>query len=108
MESCVFCKIIKGEIPAEFVYQDEEIAVFPSNDPKAPVHLLLISKTHIEDFIDAPLELIGKLKAKATEIINEQGLLQKGYRFGVNGGTAKAINHLHFHLLGGITKNREI
>lgn len=106
MEDCVFCKIVRGEIPKEMVYQDEEIAVFPSNEPQAPLHLLYIPKAHIGDFTEASDALILKIKNKITEKVKELGLMEKGYRVSTNGGTAKVVPHLHFHLLGEVGSGR--
>jgi histidine triad (HIT) family protein len=108
MKDCVFCKIVAGEIPAEFVYQDEEIAVFPDIKPFAPVHLLYIPKKHIGDLTEAGDALILKIKAKILEKVNELGLMEKGYRIVINGGTAKAVPHLHFHLLGEVGVERTV
>lgn len=96
MENCVFCKIVRGEIPAEFVYQDEEIAVFPDTHPNAPTHLLLISKKHFLDLNDAPDEIMIKIKNKILELSKEM----KSYRIIINGGAAQEVKHLHWHLLG--------
>lgn len=106
MEDCVFCKIVKGEIPTNFVYQDDDIAVFDDIRHVSPVHLLFIPKNHIGDFHEAPESIIIKIKNKIIEKINELSLTEKGYRIIINGGTAKAVPHLHFHLMGGISKEK--
>jgi histidine triad (HIT) family protein len=108
MGSCIFCKIIKGELPAEFVYQDGEIAVFPSIDPKAKIHLLIIPKKHIGDFLEITDELIIKIKNKILDLIKEMKMETVGYRISINGGTAKAVPHLHFHLLGEVGVERGV
>lgn len=96
MENCVFCKIVRGEVPTEFVYQDEEIAVFPDIHPNAPTHLLLVTKKHFLDLNDAPDEILIKIKNKILELSKKM----KSYRVIINGGTAQEIKHLHWHLLG--------
>ncbi|MBI3559478.1 HIT domain-containing protein [Candidatus Gottesmanbacteria bacterium] len=96
MENCVFCKIVRGEIPTEFVYQDEEIAVFNDVKPQANTHLLIIPKKHFLDLNDAPDEIVLKIKNKILELTKEM----KSYRIIINGGAVQEIKHLHFHLLG--------
>lgn len=108
MKDCVFCKIVCGEIPAEFVYQDEEIAVFPDVKPAAPIHFLFIPKKHVADLTEADDELVLRIKNKILEKVRELGLVEKGYRIVVNGGTAKAVPHLHWHLLGEIRAERKV
>ncbi len=108
MGTCVFCGIVKGEVPAKIVYQDDELAVFPDLHPSAPVHLLIIPTKHISDLVEAPDQLILKIKNKILDLVLEQGLVDKGYRIIVNGGTAKAVSHLHFHLLGEVSKERNV
>ncbi len=108
MDNCVFCKIIKGEIPTDFVYQDDEIAVFSDVHPAAPIHLLFVPKNHIEELSDLTDEILIKIKNKVLEKVEELDLKNKGYRFVINGGTAKAISHLHFHLLGDVSVARKL
>ncbi len=108
MDDCIFCKIIKGEIPTDFVYQDDEIAVFSDVHPAAPTHLLFIPKNHIEELSDLTDETLIKIKNKLLEKVKELGLLDKGYRIVINGGSAKAVPHLHFHLMGPVGVEREV
>lgn len=96
MEDCVFCKIVKGEIPTDFVYQDNEIAVFNDVKPQAKTHLILIPKRHFLDLNDAPEEIILAIKKKILDLAKEF----KSYRVIINGGLAQQVKHLHFHLLG--------
>ena len=105
MEDCLFCKIIKGEIPSEKVYEDEEILAFRDIHPKAPVHILVIPKKHIASAKEIEIEdeaLIGKIYTAIKKIAQKEGL-QNGYRIvnncGEDGG--QEVMHLHFHLLGG-------
>lgn len=98
---CVFCKIRDREIPKEFTFEDEEIMVFPDIHPVKPIHLLIVPKKHIEDFASLEeSEIWEKIKQTARQLIKKEGLLEKGYRLGLNGGGAQIINHLHMHLLG--------
>lgn len=106
MENCVFCKIIKGEIPSEFVYRDEEVVAFRDIDPKASVHILIVPVKHFLNIneageVDQPL--LGKMMLIAKSIAKEQGVSESGYRLVVNNGpdADQAVGHLHLHLLGG-------
>ena len=102
---CIFCKIRDGIIPKEFTYEDESIMVFPDINPVAPVHLLIMPKKHIVDFLyleDA--KLWEKIKTIIQKMIREQKIEDKGYRLVVNGGGAQIIDHLHIHLMGPVGK----
>ena len=106
MNDCIFCKIIKGEIPSNTVYEDEEIFAFRDINPVAPVHILIIPKKHIETVVDLKQEdegLIGRIYSAINKIAEKEGISEKGFRVVVNckedGG--QEVKHLHFHLLGG-------
>lgn len=106
MKDCLFCKIIKGEIPSTKVYEDDEILAFKDINPIAPVHILVIPKKHYNDISEVPeneSEIIGKIHMVINKIAKEQGILEKGYRIINNckedGG--QEVKHLHFHLIGG-------
>jgi len=106
MAECVFCKIINKEMPADIVYQDEEILAFKDINPVAPVHILIIPKKHIPSVNHMELqdkELIGKLFLVAQKIARDQGVAEKGYRLAFNIGedAGQTVNHLHLHLIGG-------
>jgi len=103
---CVFCKIIAGEIPAEFVYQDDDVVVFPDINPLTPVHLLVVSRRHIPslaDMSDEDTPLIGRMVRAANQVAREQGIYDKGYRLTINSGaeSGQLVPHLHMHLMGG-------
>ena len=105
MENCLFCKIINGEIPANKVYEDDEILAFKDINPIAPVHILVIPKKHISCAKDIKQEdeaLIGRMFSVINQIADELKL-ENGYRIinncGEDGG--QEVMHLHFHLLGG-------
>lgn len=105
MEADVFCKIIAGDIPTEFVYHDEDVAVFADINPKAPVHLLIVPVRHyagIADVSESDGKLLGHMLRIAHTIAGERGLDQ-GYRLIINEGAHgnKIVPHLHMHLLGG-------
>lgn len=106
MEDCIFCKIIKKEIPSEIVYEDEKIIAFKDINPAAPIHILVIPKKHIASLIELEKcdeELIGKIYAVINKIAEEQGVSKKGFRVIVNCGEdgGQEVGHLHFHLLAG-------
>ena len=105
-ENCLFCKIIKGEIPPSKVYEDEEILAFKDINPAAPIHVLVIPKKHIESLakMEAGDEvIIGKIYKVINEIAEKQGFKENGYRVIVNCGKdgGQEVGHLHFHLLAG-------
>lgn len=108
MAECVFCKIVRGEIPAKFVYEDEEVLAFPDIHPSAPVHLLFIPKKHVGDLTEASDDLFLKIERSILKKVKELGLKDKGYRIVANGGAAKAVPHLHVHLLGGVDVERKV
>jgi len=103
---CIFCKIRDGEIPAEIIYDDDDVLAFRDINPKAPVHVLLIPKTHIatvDDLDQKDAALVGNLVLTAKQIARNEGLDENGYRMVINcrehGG--QEVYHLHLHLLGG-------
>ena len=105
MEDCIFCKIIKGEIPSNKVYEDDEILAFKDINPMAPVHILVIPKKHIEsanEITEEDEKVIGKIFTVIKKLAKDNNL-DNGYRIvnncGEDGG--QAVKHLHFHLLGG-------
>lgn len=106
MASCLFCKIINKEIPADIVYEDKDILAFMDIAPKAPVHILIIPKKHLANINEAgqaDRELISKMIFVAKDLAKEYQLDQSGYRLVSNSGpdSGQIVFHLHFHLLGG-------
>jgi len=106
MEDCLFCKIIKGEIPSTKVYEDEDILAFEDINPAAPIHTLVIPKKHITSLAHMEKEdeeIIGKIYSVINKIAEEKGVKEKGYRVIVNCGKdgGQEVMHLHFHLLAG-------
>ena len=98
---CVFCKIVNKEIPANLVYEDSDVIVFPDIHPVKPVHLLIVPKKHVKDFSELSDDsLLPVVRRVIQKMVVEKELEGKGYRIGINGGGAQAINHLHFHLMG--------
>jgi histidine triad (HIT) family protein len=105
-EKCAFCKIIRGEASADFLYQDESLVVFKDIRPHAPVHVLIVPKEHIRslnDLKEKDKDIISKLVVRAKEMAKELSIAQSGYRllFNVERGGGQVIFHLHLHLLGG-------
>ena len=105
-ENCLFCKIIKGEIPSDKVYEDDKILAFRDIQPAAPVHILVIPKKHISSLAEIEKEdeeLIGYIYGKINEIAHNEGFLDNGFRVIVNCGKdgGQEVMHLHFHLLAG-------
>lgn len=101
--NCIFCKIISGEIPKEFAYEDADVVAFEDINPQTKVHLLIIPKTHVEDFFEARNpEVHMKIVHALHHLIDKKGLMGKGYKLEVNGGGAQVVPHLHFHLMGPI------
>lgn len=104
-ERCIFCRIIKGEIPSAKVYEDDKMYVFKDIEPKAKVHLLAIPKTHFKLLEEAgreELELLGYMLSKIPQIAKENGC-EGGYRLIINQGddAGQTVFHLHIHILGG-------
>jgi len=105
MDNCLFCKIIKGQIPSEKVYEDEQVLAFRDINPAAPVHVLVIPKQHIDGadaLSDEHGELVAKLILTAGKIAQDLSL-SNGWRIVTNVLTdgGQTVRHLHFHLLGG-------
>ena len=106
MEDCLFCKIVKGEIPSTKVYEDDEILAFKDINPMAPVHILVIPKKHyndISEITEEDVKIIAKIHLVINKIAKEQGIAESGYRIVTNckEDSGQEVKHLHFHLLGG-------
>jgi len=102
-DSCLFCRIVRGEIPAKIVREDEHTVAFRDIDPKAPTHILVIPKEHVASLDEATdPTLVGRLSLAAAEIARSEGLTG-GYRTVVNtgAGAGQTVFHLPLHLLGG-------
>jgi len=105
MNDCLFCKIIEGEIPSQKVYEDNDVFAFRDINPKAPHHILIVPKTHIdriENLQKSHSELMGKLILTAKKIGDEL-TLKSGYRLVFNNGpdSGQEVEHIHLHLLAG-------
>ncbi len=103
---CVFCQIVKGEIPSDKVYEDEKYLAFKDIRPKAPVHILIIPKEHIDklaDLDDSNKYILGDMALIANKIAKDFGIDKSGYRIVINNGpdSGQEVYHVHMHLLGG-------
>lgn len=106
MTDCLFCKIIKGEIPSVKVYEDDKVLAFRDIDPQAPSHIVVIPKTHISSTNELTAEnsaVIGYIFEVIAKIAKQEGFAEQGYRVvnncGEDGG--QTVGHIHFHLLAG-------
>lgn len=107
-QNCIFCKIIRGEIPAKKVFENESVLAFEDVNPVAPVHTLVVPKKHYESILDisateAGLADLSRLMAALPQIAEELGVEESGFRLinncGEEGG--QTVRHVHFHLIGG-------
>ena len=107
-ENCLFCKIIRGDIPGEFLHQDEQCVVIRDINPQAPAHVLIIPRDHIESLDEASQKdesLLGHLLRIGASVANEQE--HDSYRTVINtgAGAGQSVFHLHVHLLAGRPMN---
>jgi histidine triad (HIT) family protein len=103
---CIFCKIARGEIPSNKLFEDEDLVVFDDIHPAAPVHFLIVPKQHIETLDDVNEQhqaLLGKLLITAARLARAKGVSEAGYRQVINCRKAagQVVYHLHVHVLGG-------
>ncbi len=100
---CLFCKIVRNEIPSNKILEDDEFVAFHDINPKAPLHILAIPKIHVDSFNEVSPELMAKMTTFIQKIVQEVKIEKSGYRvitnIGDNGG--QEVKHLHFHILGG-------
>ncbi len=105
-KDCLFCKIIAGEVPSVKVYEDDKVYAFRDINPEAPVHVLIVPKTHISsanELTEENADIVGEVFLAAKKIAIAEGIAEGGYRIvnncGEDGG--QTVRHLHFHMLGG-------
>jgi len=106
MADCIFCKIIKGEIPGKFIYRDDQLVSFYDINPKAPIHVLIVPVKHLHSLQEIKpfdKELLGSLLLKVNVIAKKLGIAKDGYKVVINNGqvSGQLVFHLHMHLLGG-------
>ena len=103
---CLFCKVIKGEIPTKIIYEDDQVLAFNDINPKAPHHLLIIPRKHmatLNDMEEGDKPLIGHIIHTAQRLAKQLGVHDEGYRLvmNCNQGAGQTVFHIHFHLLSG-------
>lgn len=106
MSDCLFCKIARHEIPSKAVYEDEQLIVIEDVNPQAPLHVLVIPKTHIptlNDLTPGHDTLIGEMTRRAAAVARERGFADRGFRtvFNTNREGGQTVFHIHLHLLAG-------
>jgi len=103
-DDCLFCRIVRKEIPAKLVAEDEHCVAFRDINPQAPVHVLVIPREHVPSLNQAKdAEMIGRLSLMAADIARSEGVAESGYRtvINTNAGAGQTVFHVHLHLLGG-------
>jgi len=106
MDDCIFCKIVRKEFETKFLHEDDDFVVFNDIHPKAPVHLLIVPKRHIDSINhleEQDENLAGKMLLLAKKMAEKSGVAEKGYKLILNVGKegGQSVSHLHLHLLGG-------
>jgi len=105
-KDCIFCKIINGQLKSEIVYENDSVLAFKDIDPKAPVHILVLPKKHIQKISDLNQQnksIVSEMVMAANEIAKKTDIANSGYRLILNCGhdAGQAVFHIHMHLLGG-------
>jgi histidine triad (HIT) family protein len=106
MSDCLFCKIVKREIPSSIVYEDDRVLAFNDINPQAPTHVLVIPKRHVaslDELAAGDDAIVGELVRRAALIARERGIAAGGYRtvFNTNRDAGQTVFHIHLHLIGG-------
>ena len=106
MSDCLFCRMVAGQIPVEKLFEDDDLIAIEDINPQAPMHVLLIPKTHIATLNDLASEhdtLIGRLLRRASALAKERGYAERGFRtiFNTNREAGQSVFHIHLHLLAG-------
>lgn len=105
-EECIFCRIIRKEVPSQPIHEDHDLLAFPDQNPVAPVHVLVVPKEHMVNLNEAgakDVAILGKMLRLAARIANEKGVAESGYRVVINNGEdgGQIVGHLHLHVIGG-------
>ena len=113
MNNCIFCKIIKGEIPSAKVYEDELCFAFKDINPQAPVHVLVVPKKHaasVLELCEDDKELLGHIQLVIGKLATDLGVAETGFRVMTNCGkdACQSVAHLHYHLLGGVQMSEKM
>jgi histidine triad (HIT) family protein len=106
MSDCLFCRIVRKEIPASVIYEDDDVLVFTDINPQAPLHALVIPKRHIarlNDLTSGDDALVGQMVRRAAAIAREKGYADRGFRtvFNTNAEAGQTVFHIHLHVLAG-------
>ena len=106
MSDCLFCRIIRKEIPASIVYEDDQLLVLNDINPQAPLHALVIPKRHIATLNDVSADdapIVGEMVRRAAALAREKGYADRGFRtvFNTNAEAGQTVFHIHLHLLAG-------
>lgn len=106
MSDCIFCKIASGQIPTNYIYEDDKVVAFSDIEPQAPTHILIIPKEHIPsamELTEGNAEIVSRIFLVAGKIAKEKGFDKDGFRLVNNCGRdgGQTVGHLHFHLLAG-------
>lgn len=106
MEQCIFCKIVRGEMPGSIVYKDDQVTAFRDIHPVAPTHILVVPNKHIastNEVTEQDEPLLGHMLAVVKPIAEKEGITESGYRLMINTGpdANQVVFHLHLHILGG-------
>ena len=104
--TCLFCKIVKRELSAKIVYEDDDSVAFEDINPKAPIHILIVPRRHLPTLLDASQgddRLLGHLLLVANSVARQKGIAERGFRLVLNCNSegGQVVFHLHLHLLGG-------
>ena len=104
VDDCLFCRIVRKEIPATIVLSDDHVVAFRDINPQAPVHIVIVPREHVPSLNEATdAEMLGQLSLAATKLARSEGVAESGYRTVVNTNRAagQTVFHIHLHLLGG-------
>ena len=106
MSECLFCRIVRRDMPAEIMAEDHELVAFKDIHPQAPIHFLVAPKTHIaklSDLTDTTAQVVAHATVMANRLATQAGIVEQGYRLVVNCGAqaGQSVEHLHVHVLGG-------
>ena len=100
-KDCIFCKIIKGEIPSQFIKENEYCVVFKDLNPKAKVHLLVVPNPHVKNILETDEFIMNKVLETIKEVAKEQGLESFRIMNNCGAGAGQTVFHVHFHILSG-------
>lgn len=107
MDECIFCKIVKGKSPAAVEYETDSVIVIKNINPVSEIHLLVIPKKHVSNFLELDNETVTDLTKVAQKVIRDKNL-GDGYKLVINGGKYQAVPHFHWHLLSGRLEKNDI